>query len=299
MNFNNLPYDMHDKICSNIKNNNDLINLSKTNKYFKEIIEENFVYVIPEMFRVLIVIEAKIDINKHCEICKKFNKIKKYFNPEFYKLDIKRYNTTIFDSYTTIHFNIFIDNYKNFNKKFSEFLLNNNLYNFVTKYRLRNNLFFYLNKESMKTFKYDNLNFKKSNIIFKESSLKMLKDYNFNISREEKHRFIEILFSMTTKFLEVKKLLINNFKYYNPLVIDKQDIYNDLLITSQYHKNEREMINKEILQIYSYEVFNQRRIDELREELLYNKNMARYYSSLLEYLKDDKININSIPIFEI
>ena len=75
MNFNNLPYDMHDKICSNIKNNNDLINLSKTNKYFKDIIEENFVYVI-QMFRVLIVIEAKIDINKHCEICKKFNKIK-------------------------------------------------------------------------------------------------------------------------------------------------------------------------------------------------------------------------------
>lgn len=299
MNFNNLPYDMHDKICSNIKNNNDLINLSKTNKYFKDIIEENFVYVIPEMFRVLIVIEAKIDINKHCEICKKFNKINKYFNPEFYKLDIKRYNTTIFDAYTTIHFNIFIDNYKNFNKKFSEFLLNNNLYNFITKYRLRNNLFFYLNKESMKTFKYDNLNFKKNNIIFKESSLKMLKDYNFNISREKKHRFIEILFSMTTKFLEVKKELINNFKYYNPLVIDKQDIYNDLLITNQYHKNERDMINKEILQIYSYEVFNQRRIDELREELLYNKNMARYYSSLLEYLKDDKININSIPILEI
>ena len=99
--------------------------------------------------------------------------------------------------------------------------------------------------------------------------------------------------------IEKLSLLINNFKYYNPLVIDKQDIYNDLLITSQYHKNEREIINKEILQIYSYEVFNQRRIDELREELLYNKNMARYYSSLLEYLKDDKININSIPILEI
>ena len=299
MNFNNLPYDMHHKICDNIKNNNDLINLSKTNKYFKDIIESNFVYVIPEMFRVFIVIEAKIDINKHCEICKKFKKIKKYFNPEFYKLDIRRYNTSIFDSYTTIHFNILLDNYKNFNKKFSEFLLNNNLYNFITKYRLKNNLFFYLNKESIKTFKYDNLKFKKTNIIFKESSLKMLKDYNFNISTQEKHRFIEIVFSMTTKFLEVKKQLINNFKYYNPLVIDKQDIYNDLLITSQYHKNERDIINKEILEVYSYEVFNPRRIDELREELLYNKNMARYYRSLLEYLKDDKININSIPIFEI
>tara|TARA_Y100000389_G_scaffold166381_1_gene171134 strand:+ start:192 stop:1094 length:903 start_codon:yes stop_codon:yes gene_type:complete len=145
MNIVNLPNDIHYKLLKNIKNCDDIVNLKNTCKTFNNIFHKEIKPIKVDLFRINIIFKFyNYDINKHEMICRKFSKFREEFNNGSINISRKT-NNSIFETITLIYISVYIDNLKNFNIKF---------YNYLTKYNILNNII-KNNKNIKKNYFYD------------------------------------------------------------------------------------------------------------------------------------------------
>lgn len=224
----NLPDDIYYHIMDKMESNNDILNFSKSNKIFTNIINNNITKIKVQLFRVNIKLFFDADLNKHCELCKKFKNLKNYFDKNFFKYYIDRKtNNTIFDTTTIIYFNIFIDNLKKFNLSFFRFLKENNLCKILSIDNIVYNLYIYIDNDFIIKINND-LRFNKKDILIdNNTNIKLnilsLKSFGLNI---ENLNFNNILENINKITYEINKNIYNeNLKLKNILVFDKELIF--------------------------------------------------------------------------
>lgn len=224
----NLPDDIYYHIMDKMESNNDILNFGKSNKIFTNIINNNITKIKVQLFRVNIKLFFDADLNKHCELCKKFKNLKNYFDKNFFKYYIDRKtNNTIFDTTTIIYFNIFIDNLKKFNLSFFRFFKENNLCKILSIDNIVYNLYIYIDNDFIIKINND-LRFNKKDILIdNNTNIKLnilsLKSFGLNI---ENLNFNNILENINKITYEINKNIYNeNLKLKNILVFDKELIF--------------------------------------------------------------------------
>lgn len=180
MNIVDLPDDVQYSFITHLKECSDLINLKKTCKTFRNLVNKESKYYQVDLFKFQIkLFFTNCDLKKHEMICKKFTKFKEYFN--LHKIHINRKHDSrlnIFHTTTYIYIEIYYDDVKKFNNIFNKFLIDVNLYNILKKSENLIDYKLYL------FYKDDIYNFVNTNIIDKKD--------DFLISNKSKINLEEI-----------------------------------------------------------------------------------------------------------
>jgi len=305
MNFENLPNDIHYHIINQIEYNRDVLNLGKVNRNLKKETNNSISKISVNLFRVKLIFNIQADLNKHCRLCKKFNRLEYYFNKNYYKINIDRKtNYTIFDTSTLIYFNIFVDDFNKFNKTFLRFLHENELYRMLSINNIRYDLFLYFSDESFKQIKEETKCLNRKDILLDSKSDIDLNRFIFkDTNSNELPIFIDILsWSLENMYEIVKIKLVKNKKNfiklirnYESLIITKEKIIYSLRLLTLRYKEEKKMINIEILNELDTFEPNIPKVDKLVEELNAKSIRGRYIKNIIIYLQNEKIELNDFP----
>ena len=293
-----LPNDIHYHIINQMESNNDLINFGKTNKTFHNIYNENVFKIKAELFRVKIKFSFDADLNKHCQLCKKFKNLKNFFNQNFFKFNIDRKtNNTIFDTTTIIYFNIFVDNLEEFNFKLLQFFKENKLCKSLSINNIMYELYIYIDESFIYKIKEDNLKLNKKDVLVDNITNIRLNILDLDLLGVDINnlKFIDILEGISHITYEVKKNVRRNFELNNILVLDKSIVLKFLKDNSLYYKEQKELVNTEILDELGQLNPDVEKVDHLVFLLKKKKRMMKYMNALQNYLLDNNIEKNNIP----
>lgn len=296
--FQQLPNDIHYHIINQIESYNDFINFGKTNKMFQNIFNKNVTKIKAVLFRVNIILNFDVDLNKHCELCRRFKNIKDYFNEKNFRFNIDRKtNHTIFDTTTIIYFNIFVDNLEEFNLKLLKFFKDNNLCKSLFTNQMKYDLYVYIDEDFIIKMKEDNLKLNRKDILIENKTNIQLNIIDLKLIGVDINdfKFINILEGINNKTYELKKNVCRNLELNNILVLNKDIVLKFLKKNSSYYKYQKELVNTEILHELDQFNPNIENVDYLILLLNKKKTMMRYMNSLLEYLVDNNIKIDNIP----
>lgn len=135
MNIIDLPDDVQYSFITHLKEYSDLINLKKTCKTFRDLVNKESKYYQVDLFKFQIkILFTNCDLKKHEMICKKISKFKEYF--QFYNIHINRKHDStvnIFHTTTYIYIDIYYDDIKKFNNILNKFLKDSKLNNMLKK----------------------------------------------------------------------------------------------------------------------------------------------------------------------
>ena len=297
-----LPNDIHYHIINQIKSNNDLINFGKSNKIFQNLFNKNVTKIKAELFRVNIKLNFDVDLNKHCQLCKKFKNLKYYFNKKFFKFHVDRKtNHTIFDTTTIIYFNIFVDDLEKFNLKLLRFFKEHNLCQSLFVNQMIYDLYIYIDEDFIIKMKEDNLKLNRKDILIENTTNIKLNIIDLNLIGVDtcNFKFINILEGINQITYEVKKNIQGNLELSNILVLDKEIVLKFLMKNSLYYKDQKELVNTEILDELNQFNPNIEKVDDLVLLLNKKKRMMRYMNALQNYLLDNNIEKNNIPQYHL
>tara|TARA_Y100001970_G_scaffold76500_1_gene97145 strand:- start:3596 stop:4528 length:933 start_codon:yes stop_codon:yes gene_type:complete len=300
--FQQLPYDIHYHIINQMESNNDLINFGKTNKTFQNLFNENVSKIKAELFRVKIKFDFDVDLNKHCQLCKKFKNLKHYFNENFFKFNIDRKtNHTIFDTTTIIYLNIFVDNLEEFNFKLLQFFKENNLCKSLFINKIMYQLYIYIDEDFIFKMKEDNLKFDRKDILVDNITNIRLSIIDLKLLGVDTNnfKFIDILEGINHITYEVKKIVRGNLELNNILVLDKSIVLEFLKENSLYYKEQKELVNSEILDELGQYNPDIEKVDNLVFLLKKKKKMMKYMNALQDYLLDNNIEKDNIPKYHL
>jgi hypothetical protein len=139
MNIVDLPNDIHYNIIKNINDSHNIINFKNTCKTFKNLFDAEIKLAKVDLFKLSIIFKFyKYDLKKHEMICRKFSRFKDEFYNGFINFN-RNTNKSIFDTTTLVYIKVYIDDLKEFNIKFMDFLEKYNINKDIKQNKKYNN----------------------------------------------------------------------------------------------------------------------------------------------------------------
>ena len=243
MNIVDLPNDIHYNIIKNINDSHNIINFKNTCKTFKNLFDAEIKLAKVDLFKLSIIFKFyKYDLKKHEMICRKFSRFKDEFYNGFINFN-RNTNKSIFDTTTLVYIKVYIDDLKEFNIKFMDFLEKYNINKNIKQNKKYNNednlqitLSIYYGDDFYEYIHQDNFNENRKNIlidyktnlktedIFNRNECKNLEYYKWDSLDKIlglKYNIDIILFIFDCPYIIVSKYtfinninrLINNYKY--------------------------------------------------------------------------------------
>jgi|TARA_B110000211_G_C13969400_1_gene504248 hypothetical protein len=243
MNIVDLPNDIHYNIIKNINDSHNIINFKNTCKTFKNLFDAEIKLAKVDLFKLSIIFKFyKYDLKKHEMICRKFSRFKDEFYNGFINFN-RNTNKSIFDTTTLVYIKVYIDDLKEFNIKFMDFLEKYNINKDIKQNKKYNNednlqitLSIYYGDDFYEYIHQDNFNENRKNIlidyktnlktedIFNRNECKNLEYYKWDSLDKIlglKYNIDIILFIFDCPYIIVSKYtfinninrLINNYKY--------------------------------------------------------------------------------------
>lgn len=268
MNIIDLPNDIHYNIINNIHDNNIIIHLKNTCKTFKTLFNKEIKLAKVDLFKLSIIFKFhKYDLKKHEMICRKFSRFKDEFYNGFIQFN-RKINESIFETTTLVYIKIYIDDFKDFNIKFDNYLKNYNIDKEIQKNKKYNKenleitLSIYYGENFFQYIHEDNLNDNRKNLIidsktnlktiniFNRNEFKNLEYYqwdNLDKMLNIKYSTYIILFTFNSTYIVMSKnifinninRLINNYIY--KLKVIRKSIID---ITNNFNLNEFNQLNQ-------------------------------------------------------